>query len=78
MSKDMIVCYTQERDFPNASLDNIEAFREDVKGAFARYLELIQDDSIYSVSICQVIDSTDYDGLPEPQAVDDYYMSLQD
>jgi len=78
MSKDMIVCYTQERDYPNASLDNIEAFREDVKGAVARYQELIQDDSIYSVSICQVINSTDYDGLPEPQAVDDYYMSLQD
>jgi len=63
MSKDMIVCYTQERDYPNPPLDNIEAFREDVKGAFARYQELIQDDSIYSVSICQVIDSTDYDGL---------------
>jgi hypothetical protein len=63
MSKDMIVCYTQERDYPNPPLDSVEAFREDVKGAFARYQELVQDDSIYSASICQVIDSTDYDGL---------------
>ena len=63
MSKDMIVCYTQEQILPYSSWDKIEAFREDVKGAFARYQELTQDDSIYSVSICQVIDSTDYDGL---------------
>jgi len=68
---DTIVCYTQERDYPNASLDKIEAFREDVKGAFARYQELIQDDSIYSASICQVIDSTDYDGMWDSEVGED-------
>jgi len=68
---DTIVCYTQERDYPNASLDKIEAFREDVKGAFARYQELIQDDSIYSASICQVIASTDYDGMCDSEVGED-------
>ena len=78
---DMIVCYTTGYNFKNSEqiTDNIEAFREDTKSAFARYNELVYKTAfsniggqeVLSASICQVIDSTDYDGMWDSEVGED-------
>ena len=60
---DMIVCFTTGSKIEGVSSDHIHAFREDTKGAFAQYNKLLNNDDVISASICQVIDSTDYDGM---------------
>jgi|TARA_R100001509_G_C4794973_1_gene191107 hypothetical protein len=78
---DMIVCFTTGYNFKNSEqiTDNIEAFRQDTKGAFARYNELVYKTAfsniggqeVISASICQVIDSTDYDGMWDSEVSDE-------
>ena len=78
---DMIVCFTTGYNFKNSEqiTDNIEAFREDTKSAFARYNELVYKTAfsniggqeVISASICQVIDSTDYDGMWDSEVSDE-------
>ena len=78
---DTIVCYTTGYNFKDSEqiTDNIEAFREDTKSAFARYNELVYktafsnigDQEVISASICQVIDSTDYAGMWDSEVSDE-------
>tara|TARA_R110002020_G_scaffold158028_1_gene341058 strand:- start:1820 stop:2134 length:315 start_codon:yes stop_codon:yes gene_type:complete len=78
---DTIVCYTTGYNFKDSEqiTDNIEAFREDTKSAFARYNELVYKTAfsniggqeVLSASICQVIASTDYDGMWDSEVSDE-------
>ena len=76
---DMIVCFTTGSKIEGVSSDHIHAFREDTKGAFARYNELVYKTAfsniggqeVISASICQVIDSTDYDGMWDSEVGED-------
>ena len=68
---DMIVCFTTGSKIEGVSSDHIHAFREDTKGAFAQYNKLLNNDDVISASICQVIDSTDYDGMWDSEVGED-------
>ena len=69
---DMIVCFTTDSKIEGVSSDHIHAFREDTKGAFAQYNKLAYNSNdVISASICQVIDSTDYDGMWDSEVGED-------
>ena len=69
---DMIVCFTTGSKIEGVSSDHIHAFREDTKGAFAQYNKLAYNSNdVISASICQVIDSTDYDGMWDSEVGED-------
>lgn len=69
---DMIVCFTTGSKIEGVSSDHIHAFREDTKGAFAQYNKLAYNSNdVVSASICQVIDSTDYDGMWDSEVGED-------
>ncbi|MCH1562294.1 MAG: hypothetical protein L7S40_00425 [Rhodobacteraceae bacterium] len=69
---DMIVCFTTDSEIEGVSSDHIHAFREDTKGAFAQYNKLAYNSNdVISASICQVIDSTDYDGMWDSEVGED-------
>ena len=68
----MIVCFTTGSKIEGVSSDHIHAFREDTKGAFAQYNKLVYNSNdVISASICQVIDSTDYDGMWDSEVGED-------
>jgi len=68
---DMIVCFTTDSEIEGLSSDGWHAYREDTKGAFAQYNKLLNNNDVYSASICQVIASTDYDGMWDSEVTDE-------
>ena len=68
---DMLVCFTTDSEIEGLSSDGWHAFREDTKGAFAQYNKLLDNNDVSSASICQVIDSTDYDGMWDSEVGED-------
>ena len=68
---DIIVCFSTDSEIEGLGKEAWYAYREDTKGAFAQYNKLIDSNDVNSASICQVIASTDYDGMWDSEVSDE-------
>ena len=68
---DIIVCFSTDSEIEGLGKEAWYAYREDTKGAFAQYNKLIDSNDVNSASICQVIASTDYDGMWDSEVGED-------